>query len=86
LTEWLPPVRFISFKHLSWLDGGKSTSKAESLPPSVDNSPLTQIVRRQLHRNGVTGQNSDVILAHFSGYVRGHNVPVLELYSKRGIG
>ena len=56
------------------------------LAPAVDDAALREVVRRQLHRDLVTGQNTNVILAHLARDVRGHDVAVLEFDPKRRVG
>ena len=55
------------------------------LPSPIDDASLGQIVRRQFNRHLVTRKNTDVVLAHFPGNMRCHDMPVLELYSKSGV-
>ena len=47
---------------------------------------LGQIVRRQFDGDGVTGENPDIVLAHFAGNMRGHHMTVFEFDAKRRIG
>jgi hypothetical protein len=47
---------------------------------SVNNAAAVQIVRTQLHRNTIAGQDADEILPHTSGYVSQHLMLVLELH------
>jgi len=43
---------------------------------------LVEVVYRNLNRNAVPRQNSDVIHAKLAGYVGGHDMPVRQLYFK----
>ena len=54
--------------------------------PAVDDAAFGEVVRREFDRHLVTGQNADVILAHFSRNMRGHDVTVLEFYPKSRVG
>ena len=45
-----------------------------------------QVVRGQLDGDLVAGQDADVVHAHLPGDVAEHNVPVLQLHPKRGVG
>jgi hypothetical protein len=58
----------------------------ESGPSAVDNAAFTEIVRRQFDGDGVTGENPDIVLAHFAGDVGSHNVTVLQLDTKGRVG
>ncbi len=50
---------------------------------AVDDAALGQIVRRHLDGDLVAGEDADVVLAHFPGDMRSHNVPGLELHPER---
>jgi len=47
---------------------------------------LGQVVRRELHRHLVAGQNADVVHTHLPGDMTKHRVPVFEFYLERRIG
>ena len=50
---------------------------------AVDDAALGQIVGRHLDGDLVAGEDADVVLAHFPGDVRSHNVPGFELHPER---
>jgi hypothetical protein len=56
------------------------------LASAVGDAPFAQIVGRQLYTHFVTGQNTDLILAHLAGDMRGYDVPVFQLHAKHGVG
>ena len=45
-----------------------------------------QVVRRQLDRDLVAGQDADVVHAHLSGDVPEHDMAVFQLHTERGVG
>lgn len=44
---------------------------------AVSDTALRQVIRGKLHSDLVTGQNTNVVLAHLSRYMRGYDMPVL---------
>jgi len=57
-----------------------------SLARTVGDAALAQVVRRQLDAYLVASENTDVVLAHLSGDVRGYDVPVFQLHAEHGVG
>jgi len=51
-----------------------------------DDAALAQIVGSQFHGHGVTGQDTDVVLAHLAGDVRRHHVAILQFYPESRVG
>jgi hypothetical protein len=51
----------------------------------INNSPAGQIVRGQFHKNFVTRQDANEILAHLSGNVRQNHMFVFELNPEHGV-
>lgn len=49
---------------------------------AIGDSTLTEIVRRQLNRNAVTGDNTDKMLPHLTGDVSYNLMAIFKLYSK----
>jgi len=56
------------------------------LASAENDSTLTQVVGCELNGNLVTGQDTNVVLAHLARDVGGHNVTVLKFYPEQGIG
>ena len=56
------------------------------VPVPEGDSPLGEIVRRQLDVHPVTSENANVMLAHFSGHVRDDVVAVFEPDAKARVG
>lgn len=52
---------------------------------SIRDAPFTQIVRSQLNLDLISGQNSDVILAHFARNVGRYYVAVFQLNTEHGV-
>src|SRR5712692_9324050 len=61
-------------------------SSLAELLVTVHNSAARQIVRGKLHRNFISRQNPDEILAHFAGNVRQNLVLVFELHAEHRVG
>jgi hypothetical protein len=55
------------------------------LAASVDDPAFAEVVRGEFDGHFVAGQNTNVILAHFSRNMRRDDVPVFELNSKSRI-
>jgi len=53
---------------------------------AVDDATLAQVIRGKLDSDGVTRENSDVVLAHFAGDVCSHDMTILQLDSKGRVG
>jgi len=49
------------------------------LPAAVDYSTFAQVVGRQLDRDAVAGQYTNVVFPHLARDMRGNDVPVLQL-------
>ena len=56
------------------------------LAAAVDDSAFAKVVRCKLNGDLVTRQYTNVILAHFSGDMRSHNVTIFEFYPKSRVG
>ena len=52
----------------------------------VDDAPFGQVVGSHFHYNPVTGEYANIVLAHFTGYVSGHNMSIVQLYPEHRIG
>lgn len=63
-----------------------ATSTARRLAHAIGDAAFAQVIRRELDGNFVAAKNSDVVLAHLSGNMRGHDVTVFEFDSKLGVG
>ena len=55
------------------------------LSAAVDDAALGQVVRRHLDGDLVAGEDADVVLAHLSGDVRGHDVTGLQLHAESSV-
>src|SRR5699024_3006595 len=53
---------------------------------AVGDAALGQVIRRDLHGNGVTTQDADVVLAHLAGDVSRYDMPVLQFDAESGVG
>jgi hypothetical protein len=53
---------------------------------AIGDSSLSKIIRGQLDRNAVTGDDSDEVLPHLSGNVSYYLMAVLEFYTKLSPG
>ena len=51
-----------------------------------DDAALAQIVGSQFHGHGVTGQDTDVVLAHLAGDMGRHHVAILQFYPESRVG
>jgi len=60
--------------------------QAKRLLIAVDDPPAIQVVRAELHRYTIAGENTDEIFPHAPGNVSQHLVVVLQLYLEHGIG
>src|SRR5579864_9848278 len=79
----MPELSFPTPRHSS---GGLQAEPAPELFVAVHDAAPRQVVRRKLHRNFISGQNADEILAHLSGNVREHLMLVFQLDPKHGVG
>src|SRR5690349_16528276 len=86
------PLRRITLqlRHIFLTDAATFMSSSvlfglSSLRPEHD-PRARQVVRRQLDRHLVAGQDADVVHAHLPGDVAEHHMAVLELHAKRGVG
>ncbi len=52
----------------------------------VHDASLGQIIGSHFHHHLVTGENAYVVLAHFSGYMRGNDMSIVEFNAKHSIG
>src|SRR5262245_37403475 len=57
----------------------REMSTSCSLPGSVRDPSLAQVIRGKLHRDRVAGDNADEILAHAAGDMGCHHLAVLQL-------
>ena len=76
-------LTFIKFPRLTFWHRLGAAALYEFFPVCYP-SPC-KVVGGKLHRDLVAGQDSDVVLAHLPGDVGGHDVTVLQLYSKHRI-
>lgn len=53
--------------------------RVEALFGAEGNATFGQIVGGQLYSDAVTGQDADVVFAHATGDVAGHNMAVVQL-------
>jgi len=60
--------------------------RKDSLLGAENDARTTQVIRSQLNRNLVTGQNANVVHTHFPGNKAQHDMTVFELYPERCIG
>src|SRR5579863_2214362 len=65
---------------------GKRNFPGAALAAAVDDAALGQIVRRHFHRDRISGEDADVVLAHLAGDVRGHDVAILQLHPESRVG
>jgi hypothetical protein len=54
---------------------------APTLASAVSDAPFAQVIGRQLDAHFVTGKNTNVVLAHLAGNMRGYDVPISKLSS-----
>src|SRR5215471_21802269 len=64
---------------------GKPPLQNSPLFIAVDDPPAGQVIRRKLHRNLVSRENTDEILAHLAGDMRQYLVLVLQLHAKHSV-
>jgi len=64
----------------------RGTTNGRCLASAIGNSAFTQVVRGQLNGNFVPGQDTNVVLSHLAGDVRGYNVPIFQFNSKHCVG
>lgn len=62
-----------------------ASSNAQPLRFAVDDASAGQVVRAQLKLDGVARQDADEVTTHFSGDVRQHHVPALELNAEHRV-
>ena len=60
-------------------------SQGRGSAAAIDDSALRQVVGSHLHGDLVSGQDTDVVLTHLSGDVRGHDVTGLELHAESSV-
>ena len=53
---------------------------------AVGDTAASQVIRAQLYNYTVLREDSDVVLSHFAGDVREHNVAVRQLNTKHRVG
>src|SRR5215469_17584485 len=71
--------------------GSVRTAEAQlHLPASSatakDDAALAQVVGRQFHGYGVTGQDADVVLAHLAGDMGRHHMAISQFYPESRVG
>src|SRR5579863_10029274 len=66
--------------------GGLQVDPAPELFVAVHDAAARQVVRRKLHRDFISGQDANEILAHLSGNVREHAMLVLQFDPKHRVG
>ena len=57
-----------------------------SLSRAVGNAALGEVIGRQLNGDPVTPQNTNIMLAHFSGNMGGNHVPIVQFDTELGVG
>src|SRR5688572_18942547 len=77
------------FWYSAWLRREAATrSRGAAVGPlsaAIDDAALGQIVWRHLHGDLVARENADVVLAHLSGDMRGHDVTGLQLHAESSV-
>ena len=66
--------------------GWRVNRRVGLLPFPESNATLGEIVGSQFNHDAISGQNTNVVFAHFAGNVSGHDVSVFELYPEHGVG
>ena len=67
-----------------WVPG--DSIRAAVLAGTEDDAALGKVIGGELYGDLVAGQNADVILAHFSGNVGSHNMPIFQLHPEQCVG
>src|SRR5437868_10547308 len=74
------------FHETSFQPSKKLTSERRGSFISINNAPTVQVVRRELYRDFIAGQNANEVLAHLSRDMRQNLVLVFQFHFEHGIG